>query len=401
MALACGASTAALRAQEVYRASWTIQDRSHGIEQQLAAEIIEDANDWLTRDNPNASTARVDDPLRVTVVGELAPGGGIRMRLCGLVLGGIALDTGFTEFLDSATINRLIRRDHYWRDELVEVYNPELARAYAGWRITGTADAAPRGADAFAARALPRLRLGLDRTHISIDGGMYAWAGLGLEEIGLYGFGTGRARAGVAAGTLQLWADVPTPIGSRTSPFAARGFEGAFGLGMAFEQFGLGRVVNGVGGMISAANAPARVGAADSTSGARYILGKSATLYGIAQLPDGLIGGMSLRLKFGASYAEAVPAPFEPTSAVSRAGAGHEWLGPLIRLELASLRSDGALQRECTAGITALGITASYQEQITDIFGLKVAATLHRAIAGEGAILPASSIFITPIISIR
>src|SRR5207302_9040596 len=90
------------------------------------------ANDWLTRDNPSAPTARLDDPVRVTVIGEVLPRTSIvQTRLAKLVIGTIVIDGQFEQFLDTATISSIIRRDHYWRDESYVVLNEAMAPHYA------------------------------------------------------------------------------------------------------------------------------------------------------------------------------------------------------------------------------------------------------------------------------
>lgn len=116
-----------LSAQEVFRISYTVQDKRLGLVQPEAASIIRNANNWLTRDNPNVPTARLDDPLRVTLTGFYSPATlSFNLQLTQMVMGTIVVERGLDEILDSTQRERLVRRTLFWRDEETTVSGTSL-----------------------------------------------------------------------------------------------------------------------------------------------------------------------------------------------------------------------------------------------------------------------------------
>jgi hypothetical protein len=388
------AAGSAAQAQEVFRASWKIQDRSRGLEQQFARDIIERANDWLTSDDPNAPTARLDDPLRVTVIGEALPGGGrVRTRLRRLVLGSIAIDTGFTEFLDAVTIASLERRDHYWCDESVVVFNQALSP------IPGSPDEIVADTSlllferAFSPDRTPRIKLGLNESSIVLAEDLYAWGGFGFEEIGLPDFSLGRARIGVAYDGLRIWAELPAPVGSLDNPFLARGYEGAYGVGLSFEE-------EWFGGAISGANTKEQIGSGASTEGARYFVSKAALAYGIVPIRLALFGDLPLRARLGLGYLEATPVPVPEDGAATTQGSPESGLKAFGRLEFASSADDGSQAFKGSLELFGSSLVASYQQQISPLLGVRISAATHGVFGGRDPFLPAYSITLSPIFSI-
>lgn len=388
----------AAQAQEVFRASWTIQDKTRGLNQDLARNVIERANDWLTRYDADAPTARLDDPLRVTVIGEISPSSGlVHARLRRLVLGTIVIDTSFGEFLDTATISSLVRRDHYWRDEEVVVYNESLSP------IAGTAAAAEDSTrdhfdKVFDARQTPRIRLGLDESTYRLSSDVHIWAGLGFEEMSLPDFSYGRARIGLDYSGLKIWGEIPAALGSNDNAVLARGLEGAYGLGLSFED-------RWVGGALSIADISQQVGTPALADSPRYYLAKSALVYGVMPIQLAMLNYMPLRVKLGVVYHQAQPVP-ENGDTQAAASEGIDRLKVITRLEFAALASDGSPRRKIALGAELFGnragssITASYQEQILPALGVRVAAAAHGLFGERDRFLPPFSISISPIISI-
>ncbi|HVZ38494.1 MAG TPA: hypothetical protein VHI13_04400 [Candidatus Kapabacteria bacterium] len=387
---------AAARAQEAYRASWTLQDRAHGLDQKLAEEIIARANDWLTRENPRAPTARVDDLLRVTVVGEVTPQGGMRMRLDRIVCGSIPIDSGFNEFLDTLTLARLIRRDCYWRDETIEVYNKGLAAHIPFIHEAGMEDDSedPATAGLPASHAPPAS----EALQLRVDERLNLFLGIGFDEIALPGFSAGRMRLGLGYEGVKAWGELPAPLGNRESAIFSRGFEGAYGLGVAFEKDNLGRIIYGAGGMISVATAPSLIGSAAAADSVHYYLGKSGLAYGIVRIPRDLVPFGRLRLKLGLGYIEALPLP---RGDALTTGEGTGSIRPLIALELAMTGRDGSALRNVSAGFFGGSLTASWQEQFSETLGVRLSVAMHGLLGSSDPFLPATTIAISPVISIR
>ncbi len=388
------ASGATASAQEIYRASWTIQDKGRGLKQELAQSVIERANDWLTRDDPNESTARIDDPLRVTVVGEMMPSGGlVHPRLRRLVLGTIVIDTSFGDFLDTATIASLVRRDHYWRDESVVVYDPSVSPIMA----IGNAEddtTALLFQRTFGGERVPRIRLGLDESRYSISSDAYAWAGLGYEELGLPDFSYGRIRIGAAYGMLKIWGEVPAALGSLDNVVLARGLEGAYGFGLSFEQEWLG-------GAVSIADISEQIGTPATAEQERYYMATSAFAYGIVPIRLLLLDNMPIRAKLGIGYHQAQQVPVAEDGGTHRTVAeGLSGLKVMARIEIATLDREGSTQRRCAAELFGGSLIASYQEQILPVLGVRAAVAAHGVFGTRDPYLPPYSISITPIISI-
>jgi hypothetical protein len=395
------ASSAVARSQEVFRASWSIQDLSRGLEQPFAERVIERANDWLTRDDPNAPTARTDAAVRVTIVGEISPSGGaVRTHLSRLVLGTIPIDSSFSDFLDTATIASLMRRDQYWCDESVVVYNEALSPVAAhGEENPDSVDIFER---AFYAPKRPKLRLALDESMMRISPDLWLWAGLGHEEIGLPGVSLGRVRAGIAFNQLKIWGELPAPIGSSGNALLARGLEGAYGLGVAFEKHGLGRIVSGLGGTVSAAMAGEDGGTpAVEGSDRLYILSKSAALYGIVPVRFEMLGDAPLLLKLGFGYTQATALPSIAGGSLSIADST-SGRGPkiMVRAEYASLAEEGHVRRNIAAELFGSTVLVSWGEQLTPAFGFRVTGAVHGILGDRDPFLPAYSIAFSPSFSI-
>lgn len=377
-------------AQEVYRASWLIQDRGK-LQQEVARSIIERANDWLTRDNPNAPTARLDDPLRVTVVVEFIPATGkLNSRLARLVLGTIVIDHGFDNFLDSTTIASLIKRDQYWREESVTVTNEALSPLPASISDSASELIGTQQARSFAAvEAMPVTRISLEQSSIRITQRLHAWAGLGFEELALPGFVYGRLRAGIVYDAFRIWGEVPAAAGARGTPLFARGYSGGFGAGLSFDM-------ESFGGSITWSDPLQKDDRAD-TANAGYILGRSALFYGKIPLESPFFGGY-LRLKVGGGYLQTVQRTYW-SQGLEGVGLKDQFL-PMARVEYASDIEAGGLMHAGALELFGDNLLFTYLQQFSQSFGARVTLSAHGLLGALDPYLPPYSILISPVISL-
>ncbi|MEO5929125.1 MAG: hypothetical protein ABIR47_04265 [Candidatus Kapaibacterium sp.] len=389
LVLAVAGLSPVARGQELFRASWTIQDKTRGLQQDIAREIIQQFNNWQTRDDPYATTVRIDDFLRVTVVGELLPSNAVRNHLTRLVLGTLVIEKHFDEFLDTATISSLERRDHYWCDEAVLVYDP----VHSPISTTGEegeidSSLAPY-LRSYAGRRLPRARLALDESSLRIGTEARIWAGIGFEEIALPDFTYGSARLGVSYGGLRLWGTLPAPIGTRSNPLLARGLEGSYGFGVAFDE-------DHFGGMVSSAFTPKEISSVPGTD--RYFIGHMALLYGIIPIRLTLLNDVPLRVKLGLGYLDARKLPLAPDGAgVATSDEQSGLLAPMAHLEYARIAEDGTTESSATVGFFSDNLYGSYQGRFSTAFGWRVTAAAYGLLGSRAAYLP--SFAITPSIT--
>lgn len=381
-----------LHAQEVYRASWTIQDKPRGLRQDLARQIIMKANDWLTRDDPSTPTARLDDILRVTVVGEVVPATGeLETHLRRLELGSIVIDTsiaGFHEFLDEETIASLIRRDHYWRDESVIVSDPFRSPVSATIDRTAADSSAALFERLFGGGERPRARIALDESSIRVAPDMYVWGGFGFDEIALPDFSYGRARVGLAYNRLRIWGELPTPLGASDNLFLARGLEGAYGVGISFEERWLGAMVSG---------AAAPRGLTSSPGGEQqYFISKAALLYGIIPIHVSFLPDIPLQAKIGLGYLQARELQTEDDGPPVPIGDGLNRLMPMVQLEYAQPTADGN-GRRAVVELFGQSVRATYAQPITRVLGFRVTGAAHGVFGDRDPFLPRFSV--TPFVT--
>jgi hypothetical protein len=364
-------------AQPIYRSSWWIQDRIHKLEQPIARTIIAHANDWLTRDNAAAPTARLDDPVKVTVIGEMLPTAGVvRTRLAQLVVGYIVIDGDFEEFLDTATISSIIRRDHYWRQESYVTFNETLAPAYTATPPQRSGDE-PRTLSA--ADEKPQAIIATSHLAAWLKNGMTLWADIGFEEGGLPGFMYGKGRIGVEHGKMKLWAEVPLNVGAVDNPLLARGLSGSFGAGFAFEA---GRI----GGAITWNDAPE-----ESVTTTLYRLDRSAllTVNALNGLAPFLHGTFAVRL--GAGYRHlSVSSP--TTDGEPSTVRGLDRIDPVIRAEFGSAPTRAGDAEKITAELYGPSLIATWSQQFTPLLGMQISASVHNLYGKRDPFLPSYSI---------
>lgn len=382
--LALVASTGA-RAQIVRQSSWSIQDPQQGFRQEIADLVIANADEWLTKDNPDVPIARLGDRVRVTVVDEFDPSSGaIRSRLAQLVLGTIVIDSAFGEFLDPLTINDLVRRDHYWRDES----SVEFTGSGEPLRLRSARDMALE-IPASLPQEQPRIRVGLDESSMRITERVRVFEALGYELLALPGPSYGRVRTGIVYDRLAMWAELPLPIGTSSTPALARTIEAAFGAGLSFDA-------EHFSGAISWSGATEGVGTPALDGDTVFLLSRSATFTWTIPMGD-IAGDDALTLRVGGGYQQFVP--LVRAAEARREAAAIDIPKILVRGEY-SVRVDGALRR--TGAIELFGTSAlvSYHEQFTRLLGLRIVGAVHGVIGDRPSYLPAYSVLITPTISI-
>jgi hypothetical protein len=374
----------AIRAQIVRQSTWSIQDPRYALRQPIADSVIANADEWLTRDNPDVPIARFGDRVRVTVVEEFDPEtGAIRSRLAQLSLGTIVIDSSFAEFLAPSTITSLVRRDHFWRDES----SVEFSGGGEPLRVSSARDLIEEVASPMAQE--PRIRIGLDEVSLRIGERVRVFEALGYELLALPGMSYGRVRAGVVYDRLGMWAELPLPIGSSSTPAIGRTLEAAFGAGLSFEA-------EHFSGAISWSGASDGIGAPALDGDTTFLLSRSATFTWTIPLRD-IVGDDHLTLRVGGGYEQFVP--------LVRAADGRREAAPidipklLVRGEYTSL-VEGAAKRSAALEIFGTSALVSWHEQFTPLLGLRVVAVAHGLIADRPSYLPAYSVLITPTISI-
>ncbi len=380
-------STAATaRAQVVEEVSWTVQDPEHGLMQDIAREVIERANAWLTRNDPYETTARLDDPMRITVVGEYATDGAVHYRLRRLTMGSVVLDSEFDQFLDSATIRRLVRRDYYWRDEQVVSDDGEHTRIAERMRQRQREE---RYHQAFESDPAERVVLSLRRSTVPLPAldGAEAFAALGYESVGLPAFSFARMRVGVHYGNAEIWGELPLPIGSSDNILAARGSAGTFGFGMAIET-------RDVGGAISWGD-PSWTAGGDA-SATPLTIDRTALVYWISPAIELTGPGDLLRAKFGGGYLSA--SPLESESGGTAELPADSRLAAFARGEWVTLDDAGQITRSITVGLFGPSICIGVRQMILPWLGIDVTYARHDVIGPRASYLPAQSILLSPVI---
>lgn len=377
-------------AQPVYRQSWTMQEKEFGLRQDLARFIIRSANDYLTRDDPNGPVARLDDRLRVTVIGELAPSSGIvQNRLERLVIGTIVVDRAFDSFLDTPTVARIVRRDYFWRDEAIDVFNERLSPLLRS--VVDSSLRNGRSWEFFASpQNVPLTRLAADESLVSLDEATALIAGLGNESIALPMFTYGRARVGVRRGDLRAWAELPAAVGKIDHPtYIARGLDGRFGLGLSFES-------RWIGGMIAGTFGETTYGPAGTNDGSHYVMKSAGRLHAIVPIP--LHGNIVARLKVGAGY-----------RAVDALAIDNPRHNPLLGNErfvftgeIDLLALDGTRGIEHRAGVCLFdqSLLATYEVAVFGPLGVRIAANWNGIFGRRDPWLPSYTISLLPTLTI-
>lgn len=391
-----------LRAQDVYVASWTIQDLHQNLRQDsdndkdfdhgsIVRDIVRQANLWLTRNNPEAITVRYDDKITVTVLGQYNPGNGsTEERLIRLNIGGVLIEDDIEKFLDSAMIQDILLRNYYWRDETLNVLEPSLAPTYrqlprerSAGHETLTYD------EAFSATLPGRPSLSLGNAVLpgsafnrTIDG-IGLWAGFGNEELAMPGLSYRRLRLGVALDGVRAWYELP--VNAEVGSAVTGSNHAASGAGLSFE-------ISRFGGSLVLSNP---YSAAPLRSDTAYMLSRGALLYYIQPIDffDALDGWV--RVKAGGGYMQGTRLLANDSGEVAT-GRTFDLPRAFVRVEYSSIDDRGQLKRAASLEAFGTSIQGSYVHRINRIFGIEGSATVHGVFGTQAPFLPSFAIYLSP-----
>ncbi|MBC8144663.1 MAG: hypothetical protein H7X80_03695 [bacterium] len=348
--------------------------------------MIANADEWMTRDNPEAPIARLDDRVRITVIDEIdTRTGELRSRLSQLVLGAIVIDSSFNEFLHPDIIASLVRRDHFWRDESVV----EFTGSGEPYRMHSPRDIMHDELLADRPQELPRIRIGLDESSIRIGDRVRLFEALGYEMLALPGTSYGRLRTGLVYDRLRMWAELPLPFGNSSTPVFARNLEASFGAGLSFDA-------EHFSGAITWSDASNGIGAPAHDGDSLFIMSRSALFTWTIPLRD-LLGTDALLLRVGGAYQQFVP--LVTVGGEQREGNSIDVPKLLVRAEY-SRSVEGDFKRAAAAEVIGTSVLVSYHEQFSRLFGVRIVAAAHGLVGDRPSYLPAYSILLTPTISI-
>lgn len=380
-----------VEAQEIYRVSWTLQDSEGGLQQPFASALLDSLNFWLTRENPEAQTVRIDDKLRVTIVGLYDPlTNKITERVVSIQAGNIVVRDDPRQFIDSNVVDSLLRRNYFWKGEEIDPLDPErIPEYYRATPIETDLKVLPSYDEVFV-KGEGKSEVSLDRSRYYLPNGLRVIAMLGFQELALPSFSYQRLRIGVEQGTFQVWYEVPIglnldkPLGG---PNAA-----AHGAGMAFNHTFLG-------GNATFSNAHHPYGISADTG---YMLTKSATLYGI--LPIAWITPLKgrLRLKAGAAVIEDTRLIRDSASSENFIS-DQSTLAPrlFLRGELRSLHPDGYPQREGSLQVFGETLSISWFERLGNQFGIRAGGTIRGLLSEPRSFESSATVWITPVIFLK
>lgn len=377
-------------AQEVYIASWTIQDLEHSLQQELAVDIIERANEWLTRDNPEAPTARLDDRLRVTVVGEYIPTNGtVRARLQRLNVGGLILDERLQEFLDSTITAKILLRSYFWREESLTVLDSSLSPQFYKYERQAARNNAPPTYDKVfgAANAFDQEK-SLNHYAVPVTERGRIWGGIGHQEIGFPGLSYRRLRLGVESGGVRGWFEAPLPFSAGTLFTGTNQAAAGVGLSFQLERFG---------GGVTWSDPYAVSGMAEDTG---YVMNASALLYGIIPIDYIAAANGWLRVKLGAGYLQGTQVVKDSTGAAVP-GTAQDFPRLFARGEFVSLRKDGTKKWGADLQFFGTSIAAAYYQSFSTTFGLEISGAVNGITGEHPPFLPEAALWITPVIFLK
>ena len=380
------------QSQDVYIASWTIQDPAHDLRQELAEQIIERANIWLTRDNPEAATVRLDDKIRVTVVGEYNQRDGqTREKLVRVNIGGLILEEDVRNFLDTGLTQKILLRDYYWRDENLNVLDPALTPSHRSLeKEADLPSGKPTYENSFSTTLPDHPVLSLNRSILPLRAvlpdaeGLALTAGLGYEELGLPGLTYRRLRLGVAANGISAWYE--HPLNLSVDPVITGANEAAGGAGLAFD-------LDYFGGSIVWSDAYS-ISEIENDTG--FMQSRSALLYGT--IPAGYVSALNswVRVKVGGAYLQGTELLSEDSGEV-RTGRTFDMTRLFLRGELATTDGNGQLHQKATLGVFGTGITASYYKRFSANIGVEANLAVHGVFGTRAPFLPSTAIWISPV----
>jgi hypothetical protein len=213
---------------------------------------------------------------------------------------------------------------------------------------------------------------------------------LGYEMLALPGTSYGRIRSGVHYDRLRMWAELPLPIGTSSTPAIGRTLEATFGAGLAFDA-------EHFSGAISWSDVRTTLGSAALDGDTLWALSRSALFSWTIPLRE-IIGSDALTLRVGGGYQQFVPLVTRGEGIRGEAEAS-DLPRIFVRGEYVST-VDGRLRRSAAAQIFGTSFLLSYHEQFTRLLGIRVVGAVHGLIGERPSYLPAYSVLITPTISI-
>ena len=390
------AACSSLLAQDTYVASWTIQDPAHDLRQDIAEQIIERANIWLTRDNPEAGTVRLDDKLRVTVVGEYnQKNGKTEEKLVRVNIGGLILEEDVRNFLDNELTEKILLRHYYWRDENLNVLDPALAPSHRRIELIDPDNEGQSSVEKAFSTSVPRnpvLSLSMSvlplSTFIPDVDEVGIFAGLGHETSGFPGLSYQRMRAGILTNGISAWYEAPLNLSIASTITGTN--EAAPGAGLAFD-------VGMFGGSLTWSD-PYSISSLDSDTGSMQ--SKQALLYGI--IPLSYISGLNgwLRVKAGAGYIQGTTLVHDTSGSV-QPDRTFDMARVFLRGEFATTDSEGNVRTKASVGAFGTGINGSLYQRFGRNFGIEANVAINGIFGTQAPFLPQSTVWITPVWILR
>lgn len=367
-------------AQDVYVVEWTIQDPESQLLQDVASRTIDAINFWLTRENVAAQTVRLDDPLRITVIGRYQPrSGSIVEEIVRIRAGSILVEDDPHLYLSSGLIDTLLRRNYYWQEEQIDLVDPSLAPDYLHKRSQNSYGNGIRRVvepPEFPADYQPLVSLELpDRWTV--------WGDLGNHIAELPGLSYGRARIGVSRLFGGLWGELP--LGPD------RG--GVFGTSS--------RPTGGIGGYLNLrwATVSASFGLfrePDTTDLSDTVrLATNIAAFGTYSFPEPVFGAMFASVDLGGGLYEG--AYRNPTINGVSTERTELLFRPLLRLRLypGVGRQDQVL-RLVVIQTSLWSVQAGGSIRILPNFDIQVGGAVHGLIGDRGPFQPPATIWIMP-----
>ncbi len=184
---------AVLSAQEVYLLSWQIQAPRADLIQPIAARTIALVNLEVTKDDPSAPTARLDDRLELTVIGRIdLADGRILEEIVRIRAGSIVIESDPATYLPSSLIDSLVRRNYYWRRESLEAIDADLMPEEYATRL-GKGPLPPRRFES----NLWRLESERPLFSVAVTPDVTTFVDVGIDEMLLPGLASNRVNLGI------------------------------------------------------------------------------------------------------------------------------------------------------------------------------------------------------------
>ena len=336
-------------------------------------------NFWLTRENAAAQTARLDDPLEITVVGRYRESSReVVEEIVRLRAGSILVEDDPHLYLSDGLIDTLIRRDYLWSSGRLDVLDRSLLPAYLNVGGSGSVDYSTTKMDLSlnGQGSLPIVSIQLPNAkRIMVD--------IGDDYAELPGLSLHRARIGVGTRMVELWGEVPLSL---TIPSIVGGvIRPTFGLG-ARIKLDWSTLAVGVG-------LEEEPGALDEGDSVR--LGFHGTLFGTLR-PGKLVESYETTLDVGLSareflqYQRPINGVFSEESSLL--------FRPFLRLSINSIpifsRSSALEFVALQTSFSSASISARFR--FSSMFHLSSSLALHGIVGDPAPYQPEATLWITP-----